>query len=129
MLVWEQNGRKHSWGTKEQTSPQWGGKPTVPTVWRLSLNHFVRLEEERRRNREANLCGRFAIDRQCKLRRLLHGEIGGLGAFEYSVDVVRSTPIKLRSAGAIGDEAARLYEGTVFGHYRHAVLDGEVHNL
>jgi hypothetical protein len=45
------------------------------------LNHPVRPRQHIRRNRHADLLGGFQIDDELELCRLLHGQIGGLGAF------------------------------------------------
>ena len=53
----------------------------------FSLDHLVRPRQHVRRNRQADLLGGFEIDDQLKLRRLLDGKIGRLGAFEDFVNV------------------------------------------
>ena len=49
-------------------------------------NHFVRPHQHIWRNRQADLLGGFQIDHQLKLRRLLDGQIGGLGSLQDLVD-------------------------------------------
>ena len=46
-----------------------------------------------RRNRHADLLGGFEIDDELKLRRLLDGQVGGLGAFQDPVDKVSGAPV------------------------------------
>jgi hypothetical protein len=48
---------------------------------------LVRLEQNRLRNRYADLLRRFQVDHQLELRRLFHGKICRLGALENFVDV------------------------------------------
>ena len=50
-----------------------------------SLNHLIRSHQHVWRNRQADLLSGLEIDHQLKLRRLLHREIGRLGALEDSV--------------------------------------------
>jgi hypothetical protein len=46
------------------------------------LDHLIRPYQHVRWDRQADLLGCFEIDDEFKLGRLLHGKIGGLGAFE-----------------------------------------------
>src|SRR5262249_47590203 len=64
-----------------------GGCETPPL-----LDHLVRLEEQRRRDREVQgLCG-LEINDQLKLHGLLNREVSRLGAFQYPVHVTRDVP-------------------------------------
>jgi hypothetical protein len=47
----------------------------------LSSNHPIRPRQHVRRNREADLLGRFEIDDQLEFRRLFDGKIGWLCTF------------------------------------------------
>jgi hypothetical protein len=49
-----------------------------PKAWN-SLNQLISLCDEERRHFEAKRFGGLEIDHQLELRRLLHGEVGGLG--------------------------------------------------
>ena len=53
------------------------------------LNHFIRPRQHIRRNRQTDLLCRFEIDDELELRRLLHGQVGGLGAFQDLVHISR----------------------------------------
>jgi hypothetical protein len=58
----------------------------VPTLhdshyFMFSFDHLIRSRQHIRRNRQADLFGRFQVDHQLKLRRLLDGDVGGLGSF------------------------------------------------
>src|SRR5262245_29654364 len=55
-----------------------------------SLNHLIRPGQQRRRNRQAERLGGLEVDGDLEPRRLLYGEVGGLRAFEDSIDIVRS---------------------------------------
>ena len=61
----------------------------------LSLDHFVRSRQHVRRNRQADLLGGFEIDDELELRRLLHGQVGGLGAFQNLVHVSGGAPVQV----------------------------------
>ena len=56
------------------------------------LNHFIRLRQHLRRDRQGDLLGGLEIDDKLKLGRLLDWDIGGLGAFEDLVDKVSGAP-------------------------------------
>ena len=62
------------------------------------LDHLVRPRQHVRWNRQADLLRRFQIDDEFELRRLLDGQIGGLGALENLVDVIAAR--RYKSAGS-----------------------------
>src|SRR5712691_13549178 len=68
------------------------------------LDHLVRLQQERGRDREAEGLRGLEVDDQLELRRLLDGKIGGLSALEDLVHIGRGTSIQVREIGAIGHE-------------------------
>ena len=53
----------------------------------FSLDDLIRPVQNRLRNRQADLLGGLQIDHKLELRRLFHGKIGGLGAFQNLVHV------------------------------------------
>src|SRR5262245_41142613 len=53
-------------------------------------DHLIRPHQHVGWNRQTDLLGRFQVDDELKLHRLLHGEVGGLPAFEDFVDISRS---------------------------------------
>src|SRR5262245_2895369 len=57
----------------------------------FSLNNLVRSCQHVGRYCEIDLFGCLQIDDELEFRRLLNGEVGGLGAFQNLVDVDRST--------------------------------------
>ena len=61
--------------------------------WRVLLNHVIRLQQQRWGDRKTERFGGFEIDYQLKLRGLLHGDVGGLGALENLVDEGRRPTI------------------------------------
>src|SRR4029434_7247488 len=50
------------------------------------LDHFVGAQQDRLRDSQAKRFGHLEVDHHLELRRLLDGEIAGLGAFEDLVD-------------------------------------------
>jgi hypothetical protein len=53
------------------------------------LNKVIRPPQQRRRDRQTDSLGGLEVDDQLELRRLLDGQVGGLGALEDFVDVAR----------------------------------------
>ena len=52
-----------------------------------SPNHLVRPRQHVRRNRQADLIGRFEVDNELEFPRLLHRKIGGLCALKDLVHI------------------------------------------
>jgi hypothetical protein len=50
-------------------------------VFSVLLDHLIRPRQHVGRNRQADLLGRFQIDDELELCRLLHRQVGGLGSF------------------------------------------------
>src|ERR1041385_7286225 len=61
-----------------------------------SSNHPIGPRQHLLWNRHADLFGSFEIDHQLKFRRLLNGEIRGLGSLEDFVYVDSYAPVALR---------------------------------
>ena len=86
-------------GTKrpEGAGIRWPGKPSEAGVLLAGAGHLldnlVCLQQEGLRNRDAESLGSLEVDHQLELRRLLDGEIGGLGPLE---DLVQSRPCRSR---------------------------------
>jgi hypothetical protein len=57
-----------------------------------SLDQPIRSGEHLRRNRQPDVLRSFEIDHQLELSRLLHRQIGRLGALQDSVHVVCDAP-------------------------------------
>ena len=57
------------------------GSPDSPSL----LDHLIRPLQERRRDRQPEGLGGLEVDDQLELRRLLHGQVGGLGTFQNLV--------------------------------------------
>ena len=74
----------------------------------LSFDNPVRPRQHIWWNRQADLLGGFQIDHQLELRRLLHGEIRGLGAFEDLVHIRGGAPIQIGNARRITHKPANV---------------------
>src|SRR6266542_4184531 len=70
----------------------------------LSLNHLVRTQQQRLRNRYPERLSGPEVDHELKLRRLFHGQVAGIGAFEYLVDVSRGSAKLIPEARTVGHE-------------------------
>ena len=69
------------------------------------LDDLVRLQQQRWGDRKTECFGGLEIDYQLKLRRLLHGDVGGLGAFENLVDEGRRPTIDVGVVHPIGHQS------------------------
>ena len=69
------------------------------------LNDFICPRQHIRRNRQADLLGRFEIDDQLKLLWLFHRQIGRLGDLQDFIHEVCCTPPLIATVMPIGDEA------------------------
>ena len=75
------------------------------------FDHVVGLRKQRWWDRYAERLSRFEIDHQLVLGWRLHGKIGGLLAFEDTIDVTRGTPVLVDKINAIGrSEHRRSYK-------------------
>ena len=73
------------------------------------LDHLIRSRQHIGRDRQTNLLGRFEIDDQLELFRLLDREVRRFGAFQNLVHVDSSAFETLSIAVGIGHEAADIY--------------------
>src|SRR6266566_9286937 len=69
----------------------------------------IRLEEERRRDREAERLGGLEVNAQLELDGLLHRQVGGRGAFEEPIHVVGGAIVQVGTPCPIGHEATGLW--------------------
>src|SRR2546422_2250073 len=96
---------------------------------RKLLNDSVRPGQHVRRNCQADLLRRLHIDHQLELRRLFHGQLSRLGAFQNLVDVSGSAPRQVSNAHAVGHEAPVFHKFYRVVYRREPVLFREVCNL
>jgi hypothetical protein len=73
-----------------------------------SLDHLVGAREHRWRHFQTKRLGGLDVDNQLELRRLLNGEIAGLGAFENLVHVGGGAPNLINKVRSIGYEASGI---------------------
>ena len=89
----------------------------------------IRSRQHIRRNREADLLGRFQIDDELELRRLLHRQISGLGAFQNLVHISGGAPVHVGKARAVKHEATSVHKLCPFVYRREPILCRELGNL
>src|SRR5262249_57893995 len=75
----------------------------------FSLNQLGRPSKHLRRNRNADLLRRLEIDHQLELRRLLHRQIGGLGALQDFVYIPGYKPIAVHEVRPVRHESTSIY--------------------
>jgi hypothetical protein len=91
-------------------------KPTGPTgVLGGLLNHFVRPQQHRRGDREAEGLGGLHVDHQLEPRGLLDGEAAGFGALEYPVHIEGGTVELFRQVRSVAQQSSGLREFSVLG--------------
>src|SRR5438477_8202171 len=73
-----------------------------------SLDHLVGAAEQREREGDAERIGGFEIEHQLDVHRLLHRQVGGLGALEYAADIDASEALRVVDAGAVAHQPAGL---------------------
>ena len=95
------------------------------TDWFL-LDHLVRPDEDRLRNREAQGLGGLEVDHQLELGRLLHGEVGGFGPLQDLVHQRGGLTELLGQVFPIGQEAPSIGEDTIPGDYGKSWLQREL---
>src|SRR5713101_7586654 len=96
---------------------------TRPSV---SLDDLIRPQQQRLRDRQAERLGGLEVDHELPLRRLLDGEIGGLGALQDLVHEGGSSAEHIREVSRIGHEAASLSVLSLREHAGQSVLQREV---
>src|SRR4029453_16675862 len=75
---------------------------------RALLDDLVRPLQQRLRDCEAERLGGLEVDDQLELRRLLDGQVAGLGTFEDPLHVVSRAPLQVKKVRAIHDKTAGL---------------------
>src|SRR3990167_4905063 len=68
---------------------------------KMSFYDSVRPRQHIWRNRETDLLGRFQIDDEFKLLRLLHWKVSGLSAFQDLVHIRGGAPVQVGTAHAV----------------------------
>src|SRR5262245_28995765 len=78
-----------------------------------SFDHLVGAREQRRRHFDAQRLGRFQIDHQLVLGRLLEGQIASLLATQDTINIRCSASVLLKAIRAVRDQAAGRHEYTL----------------
>jgi hypothetical protein len=71
------------------------------------------MHQERQWQLDAERLGGLEVDDQLEPGWVLHGQIGGLRALEYAVDIERRSPPDVSAIGPIGNETSVRREVTV----------------
>ena len=80
--------------------------------YQVSLNHFIRPQPQRLRNREANSPGRLQIERQFERSWFLHRQRSWLSTLQHPVHEAGRTAPLFCPVRAKGHEATRKCERT-----------------
>src|SRR5687767_2007997 len=68
-------------------------------------------------NSQSDLLGGFQINNQLELRRLLDGEIGGLGPFKYLVHIRSGATVQVGEVNAIEHESSGFHISAPLVHH------------
>jgi hypothetical protein len=90
------------------------------------LDHLVGPAEHREWHADAECLGCLEIDDQLNLCRLLHGQVGGLVAFQYSASKNSGGAVGILDAAAVTHEAAVAGKLIVLIDGRHCVATRRV---
>src|SRR5262249_31919313 len=90
------------------------------------FNHFIRPEQQRRRDGEAERLGGLEVDDKFERGRLLHWEVARLGALEDLVDIGRGAAEVVTLNDPIRQKTTRFGVLPLSAVHWHATLCGEV---
>lgn len=90
------------------------------------LNHLVSPEHQQLGDRQAKRLGSLEVNDQLEFRRLLHGQLSGLGTPKDLVHEGRGPSNKVREAGSVGHQPTRHHRPPVPEHCRQAAPGREV---
>src|SRR5262245_57599315 len=93
------------------------------------LDHLIRSYQHIRRNRQADLLCRLEVDDELELRRLLHGQVGGLGAFQNLVDENGGSPEKFGLVGSVRHQATALSKISPSPYRRQPMFSCQAYDL
>src|SRR5215813_6398127 len=91
---------------------------------RVLLDDLVGAGEHRGRYREAVRLGGLEVDHELEFRRLLHGQITGLLAFQDTIHIFARTPPEIRNRWPVGEQRSSAREDLEFSAQRQVVLYG-----
>src|SRR5438128_337599 len=72
------------------------------------LDHLIRLQQHRLRDRQAQRLSGLEVDHQFERGRLLHGQVTGLGTLEDPVDISSRAASQIRETRAVRYQATRV---------------------
>ena len=103
---------------------------SLPTVGQVRLlDHLGRLQEERRRNREAHGLRRLEVDDEVELHGLLDGQLSRPRTLENFVHEAGRAPEEVGDVRPIGHEATRVHEFPAIKDRRHPLGHGKSDDL
>src|SRR6266581_903418 len=94
-----------------------------------SLEHLVRSQEERLRDREPERLGGLEVDDELKFCCLLDRQVGWFGALQNLIDVGGGKAPMLQWARTIAQQTSRVYERSTQIHRRQFGFHGQLDKL
>src|SRR5215203_4607009 len=99
--------------------------PQMPAV---SFDHLIRAGEERGRDREAESVGGLEVHEQFENSRLLDGQLSGVRALQYFINIGSGPVAKAVNIGFVRYETAHLYERAMLVHCGQVIFGSELHD-
>src|SRR4051794_8031885 len=93
----------------------------------VSFDHLIRTGEKRGWDREAEGSGGPQVYDEIELRRLLDGQVGGLGSLQNLINVGGGAPNQIGKVCAIGHEPTGIDKLAIRVHGWQPVLSCEVY--
>src|SRR5215813_7809827 len=95
----------------------------------LSFDHFICPREHVRWNRQGDLLSGFEIDNELELLRLLHREVGGLGALQDLVNIRSRAVVQVAKTHAVAHEPSSFDKFRKRVDYGQPIFDREFDDL
>src|SRR5215203_5342605 len=99
--------------------------PQMPAV---SFDHLIRAGEERGRDREAESVGGLEVHEQFENSRLLDGQLSGVRALQYFINIGSGPVAKAVNVGSVRYETPHLYERAMLVHCGQVIFGSEPHD-
>src|SRR5215472_1506448 len=121
-------GRSQLTAPRRRAARRGGRRPKCRGTPAASLlDHLIRPQEERLRDRQSEGLGGLEVDDELELGGLLYREVAGLRPLQNLVHVCRSAPIDVSPKWSIGHEAALIDKQPHGVHGREPVPRCQVH--